>query len=227
LDELRALRSKLKIKEEDREFCVGDLLNKGPKSVELLRYVKSEGILCVRGNHEDKFIRYHHHQKNGNNPMRLNALEQEIYDRLNEEDFVFLESLPLYRMFGELCILHAGVLPTTRLEKLDKKAAAQIMRVRYVDETGRFVHLENTDPAKHFFWSELYDGRYGYIVYGHQPFLKPRVDRFSFGIDTGAVYGNELSAVVFEDGVVANYSFVSLKTRAYAKKERLWEPGDL
>ena len=159
--------------------------------------------------------------------MRLNTLEQAIYEELTQEDFVFLESFPFYRKVNDLCILHAGVLPDTHLERLDKEEAAKIMRVRYVDEAGRFVHLDDVDPTKHFFWSELYDGRYGYIVYGHQPFLNPRVDRFSFGIDTGAVYGNKLCAAIFEEGVAARYSFVFLKTRAYAKRERPWELGDL
>ncbi len=227
MDELKALRAKIDIKKEDREYCVGDILNKGPKSVELLHYVKEQGIFTVRGNHEDKFIRYHCHQKRGKNPMRLNSLEEAIYRELNDEDFAFLSSLPLFVRFGRLTIVHAGVLPKTDLEQLDKNTAAQIMRVRYLDEEGNFVHIDDANPAKHFFWSELYDGRYGTIVYGHQPFLSPRIDRFSFGIDTGAVYGNELTAIIFEEGDPVCYSFVSLKTRKYVHKERPWEMGDL
>ncbi len=227
-----ALRSKIGIEKEDREICIGDILNKGPKSIELLRYLRTHNIPSIRGNHEDKFIRYHLHEieflVNGKkNPMKLGTLEQEIYRSLNKKDLEFLFSLPLFMRIGRLTLVHGGILPGTRLESMSKKEAAQVMRVRYVDEEGRFVHLDEVDPSRHFYWSELYDGRYGYVVYGHQPFLKPRIDRFSFGIDTGAVYGNELTAIIFEEAEPERYSFVSLKTRTYATKKRPWEIANL
>ncbi len=179
----------------------------------------------VRGNHEDKFIRYHQHQKRGGkNPMKLNDLEESIYAGLTPKDMEFLNSLPIFLQHGRLTIVHAGVLPSTNLYNLTKKEAAKVMRVRYLDEEGRFVSLDEVDIREHFYWSELYDGRYGFIVYGHQPFLNPRVDRFCFGIDTGAVYGNKLTAVVFKG---LEYRFVDVKSPAYAKSERGWEITDL
>ncbi|CAM9715599.1 unnamed protein product, partial [Choristocarpus tenellus] len=44
---------------EDRErfsvVLVGDLVNKGPKSAEVIRTAREEGFLAVRGNH-DNFV---------------------------------------------------------------------------------------------------------------------------------------------------------------------------
>jgi len=216
------------VEEGDLEICVGDVLNKGPKSLELLRYLNEEAILCVRGNHEEKFLRYRRTQGGPKaNGIVLNELERSIYEGLEEEDWSFLESLPLYFRIGSITIVHAGILPRTRLERLGPEDMVQILRVRYLDKAGNFVPLRFFDPAVHFFWSELYDGRYGYVVYGHHPFLAPRIDRFSFGIDTGAVYGNRLTAILFEDGRPECYSFVSLQTRAYATRSKPWSLGDL
>ncbi|MRI59256.1 MAG: protein phosphatase [Epsilonproteobacteria bacterium] len=224
MDEFLALRRRIGITKEDREYSVGDILNKGPKSIELLRYFQKSSIQMVRGNHEDKFIRYawHEEQKGKKNPMKLTPMEQGIYKELTSLDLAYLRSLPFYLTIGMLTIVHAGVLPSTRLESLDKKEAAKVMRVRYVDGMGGFVSLDESDPARHFWWSELYDGRYGYIIYGHQPFLNPRVDRWSFGIDTGAVYGNRLSAILFEDGDPWRYEIVSVSSTRYTKIERPW-----
>jgi predicted phosphodiesterase len=37
----------------DTLIIVGDLVNKGPKSVEVVRYARENNALCVRGNHDD------------------------------------------------------------------------------------------------------------------------------------------------------------------------------
>ncbi len=230
LEELQNLRKLLDIQKGDREISVGDFVGKGPYSVEVLRYMQKEGIEAVRGNHEDKFLRYYLHQQRGKNPMRLDKKEQEIYHTLQRSDFAFLFSLPLFIQIDRLTIVHAGVLPSTNLFALNKKEAAKVMRVRFVDEEGRFVVLDRSDIRRHFWWSELYDGRFGYIVYGHQPFLTPRIDRFSFGIDTGAVYGNRLSAIVFERKShidIESWHIVSVPSREYAKKSKPWMITDL
>ncbi len=203
---------------KDQEFCVGDFLNKGPASQEVLRFLQKSSIRSVRGNHEDRFLRYHQNRRFTCNRVQLKEEELKLYHTLSLKDFDYLASLPIAIFLDHLTIVHAGVLPSTNLRALDKKEAAKVMRVRYLDEEGRFVHLDDSDPSLHFWWSEFYDGRYGKIVYGHQPFVVPRVDRWSFGIDTGAVYGNFLTAIVFED----DFSFVSVPSKAYAKKEAMW-----
>ena len=228
-----ALRQLIKIEKPDEEYAVGDIINKGPKSLQTLRFCQEMNIKAVRGNHEDKFIRYHLHERERlqtgkKNPMKLSKTEKQLYESLNEEDIAYLLSLPIYLSVGTITILHAGVLPKTDLENLDKKDAAQVMRVRYVDENGNFVHLDISDPSEHFWWSELYDGRYGTIVYGHQPFLTPRLDRFSIGIDTGAVYGNTLTAVVFDQKFLpCRFEFFQVPSKRYAQKKKPWIVSDL
>ncbi len=201
----------------DIEVSVGDFIGKGIFELETLRYIKKHNILAVRGNHEDKIIRYHAHRLQNSSAMRLEAEELSFYSALQPEDIAFLSSLPYYLYIGSLSIVHAGVLPSTKLEALSKQDAAKIMRVRFVDSDGNFVHLDCSDPLQHFWWSQLYDGRYGYIVYGHQPFRQVRVDRWSFGIDTGAVYGNRLTALIWEDG---RFSWKQVSSKKYCKAKR-------
>ena len=223
------LRKMVGVASDDREISVGDFLNKGPASIETLRFIAQNGILAVRGNHEDKFIRYHHHQllHPHKNPMHLDSLERRIYEELTHEDIAFLQSLPLYLKEERLTVVHAGVLPATKLHRLDKNMAAKVMRVRFVDDRGGFVPLDRVDMRRHFWWSELYDGRYGFVVYGHQPFFTPRLDRFSIGIDTGCVYGHKLTALVIEDGCIASMRIVQIACREYAKRRGPWIVANL
>ena len=214
------------------EISLGDFLNKGPNSIETLRFIKKSKILAIRGNHEDKFIRYDLHENikkrfGKKNPMKLTPLEKEIYQSLNFEDLKFLKSLPFYIKIGSLTVVHAGVTNTIFLENATKKEFAKVMRVRFVDENGEFVALDEVNKKACCYWSEVYDGHEGFIVYGHQPFLKPKIDRFSIGIDTGCVYGNMLSAVIFEKNedevIIPSYRFESVKAKkAYAKREKPW-----
>ena len=229
-----ALRNRLDVQGDEHEICVGDIIAKGPKSLEVLRFCKENAMTVIRGNHEDKILRYHRHERERlrtgkRNPMKLDDAELALYEHMTDMDISYLASLPLFVRKGGVTIVHAGILPATDLDHLDKRAAAQIMRVRYLDSEGNFVHLDASDPARHFWWSDLYDGRYGYVVYGHQPFLRPRVDRWSFGIDTGAVYGNRLSAIVFDytnEPLIESYRFVDIAVPEYAKKRRGWIVAD-
>ncbi len=225
MDEFWALREKIAPSSNDLEWSVGDVLNKGPHSLETLRVLRNLGVQVIRGNHEDKYIRYHLHElerkKSGKrNPMKLSVEECRLYHSLESEDIEFLFSLPIFLRMEGWTLIHAGVLPSTSLERLDKEEAAKVMRVRYLTYEGEFVHLDRSDPKVHFWWSELYDGRYGTIIYGHQPFLRPRIDRFSLGIDTGAVYGNRLTAAVFED--IHEIELIDVPSKAYAKRNKPW-----
>lgn len=63
LDELQELLLKcnydyrdkniLENKKQQQVLLLGDLVNKGPYSAEVLRFVRESGFLCIRGNHDD------------------------------------------------------------------------------------------------------------------------------------------------------------------------------
>lgn len=62
LDELLALLQECSYnKEKDKVVIVGDLVNKGPKSLEVLRYVRDEGTVILLTLHSYLAHRYHLH----------------------------------------------------------------------------------------------------------------------------------------------------------------------
>jgi hypothetical protein len=73
------------------------------------------------------------------------------------------------------------------------------------------------------FWTELYDGRFGTVYYGHQPWRKtsrPRVEGHTVGMDLGCVFGNRLAAAVLEPGKPVRYRTVRASS---AHSDLLWD----
>ncbi len=196
-DELVELRKKIKPCFGDLEVCTGDFITRGKKSIETLRYLQKNNIKSVIGNHEDKIIRYLNHEKSiKKNPVKLNKDEEKIVKRLNSRDINFLYSLPLFMKFGKITIIHAGLQNQYNLDNLSKSEKSKILRLRFVTKDNKFIPFgeENSDSV---FWSDIYDGKQGFVIYGHQWFDSVNIDTNSLGIDTGCVYGNKLSGAVF------------------------------
>jgi hypothetical protein len=82
----------------------------------------------------------------------------------------------------------------------DRKYFSRLKWVRCVDSDGNVVGLSQTTPD-HAPWFEGYDGRFGHVVFGHWHRIAPEgaliEAPFATGIDTGAVYGGRLTALVF------------------------------
>lgn len=57
LDEFKELRHKITPRPNDIEVSLGDIINKGPHSKELIEYFMLHKILLITGNHEDKILR--------------------------------------------------------------------------------------------------------------------------------------------------------------------------
>jgi bis(5'-nucleosyl)-tetraphosphatase (symmetrical) len=180
LDELIALRKKIGIKKGDIEISVGDIMSKGPKDLETLRYIMKENIIVVRGNNDDRLL--------NKNP-----------ELFTTKELAFLSSLPFFYRVKNVTVIHAGITPFIKLDSISKQEEQELTKVRYLDKNYKL--LKPKESEKNFcYWSEIYDGREGFIVYGHQVFSTVREDKFSLGIDTGSVFGQELTAAIFEIG---------------------------
>jgi len=211
LDTYIRLRESIKPKENDFEICVGDFLTRGPKSIETLRYLRNNGIFSVKGNHEDKIIRFIEHSKsNYPNPVKLNVDEKNILGSLNIEDISYLMSLPNFKKINNVTIVHAGLMNHFNLDDLSKEEVKKLMRLRYLSPKGKFVNY-GEESENSIFWADQYDGNQGFVVYGHQNFDDVRVNKFSLGIDTGCIYGNKLTAVVFNDTNSLDFEIYQVK----------------
>jgi len=213
IEEFKALRKRLNPSCHDTEVIAGDLVNKGPASHAVIEYARTHQIKAILGNHEERFLRYHryemmHRERGIKNPMAMNKEERNIYKSFSNNDLEYLESLPFYLKFDHITIVHGGLSNHYKLKNLDRHRREKILRMRYVDRDHHFVSVD-ASPKKHLFWSECYNGKEGFIVYGHTPFETPRYDEYALGIDTGCVYGGALSAVVFNDPKVIAFEVVS------------------
>jgi len=212
LDEFRALRAKVDPAEKDREIIIGDLLDKGPHGVETLRFARRKGIECLMGNHEYKYVRYRRHhlhemRTGRKNPMTFGPNRMRMYESLEASDFDYMESMPLYIKIDNLTLLHAGITNDLDLETATPKKLENVLYIRQLHPDGRWISGgQNVAGAVH--WSERYDGNQGVIVYGHDDFDEVKVDACAIGIDTGCVYGNKLTAIIFEDTIDPLKSYV-------------------
>jgi predicted phosphodiesterase len=223
LDELKELREDIAPTKGDIEVALGDVINKGPYSQEMIKYLKQNNISSVLGNHEDKFIRYRSFKKNKNrkNQAMLTNSQQELYNKLDDESFEYLAAMEPFKRFGAVTLLHGGLTNFMKLDGLSRKEHELLMHIRWLDKKQHFVSLEETKTKGAYFWSNVYNGSQGFVVYGHQPFLEPQIDKYALGIDTGCVYGNKLTAAIFKhrDGLVDDTKFELKEVRAHKAYE--------
>ena len=202
------LRKQINPSYEDHEICVGDFITRGPKSIDTIRYLRENNISSVKGNHEDKIVRYIEHSSlNSPNPITLNDDEKNIVDSLSSKDIDFLMSLPNFKKINKVTVVHAGLMNHNNLDDLSKDEIKKIMRLRYISPDGKFIPYGEENEHS-IFWADIYDGNQGFVVYGHQNFDDVRAKENSLGIDTGCIYGNKLTAAIFEDTNILNYSII-------------------
>jgi len=227
--ELEKLLDKVQVIATDHIIFVGDLLDKGPDSAEVVQIARRLSGRCtvtlVEGNHEEKHRRFRNHKRQQSpiaQQMKNADLMETITAQLCPDDIAFLNRAVLFYRIPEhnLLIVHGGIPGTMTLfpESLaevqamsnkERKKFGLIQRTRYLAaDTGRFLSLgtnETGDP----FWAEVYDGRFGHVVFGHEPFLDGvRHYRYATGIDTGAVFGATLTAMIIHQDGSKEYSTV-------------------
>lgn len=217
LEEFEQLRREIKANADDIEISVGDFLNKGPYSLNTLRYLNYHHIQSVMGNNEAKIVRlYHKYKKKGTAYLdTLRQSERKTILELEPKDISYLESLPYFIKIDKLTIVHGGIINgmvlSDKMHEQEKKLLTQLRFFNKDHEPIPYEDFENRET----FWSEEYDGSQGFVVFGHHPFEKVKVDKYAIGIDTGCVYGGALTAICFpcHDNIVdiKNYTLHSVK----------------
>lgn len=207
LDEL--LRTAAYAPGRDRLVFLGDLLDRGPDPVGVVRRVRELGAECVLGNHEEKHLRYAAHEARRRedptyrSPMRrFDARRAAEHASLAREDLLWLAGLPRFIPLGAGWVaVHAGFLPRLRLAD---QPPDWTIRLRYVDAAGNPVPRARGDAGEPGIrrWAEAWTGPES-VVYGHFPqrLDRPKRDEpapgvVCLGIDTGCVYGGRLTALV-------------------------------
>ena len=127
---------------KDVLWCTGDMVNRGPDSLAVLRYLKSLGdaCVCVLGNHEIQLLTLVASGAS-NKPGALDAFFK-AKDR--DELIDWLRSLPLlyHDVALSWCMVHAGFDPTWSLKKA-KKYTAKVEKQLRGDDWQSFIRQLN------------------------------------------------------------------------------------
>ncbi|KAI0838019.1 Metallo-dependent phosphatase [Hypoxylon sp. FL0890] len=227
----------------DQVVFTGDMVNKGPDSGGVVDRAISMNAWGVRGNHEDRVLRawakHHKHERlngedsgseqvaNGNiseekkqKLSKAEALDHSTASSLTPQQISWLAKLPvILRLgtispyYGDVVVVHAGLVPGIPLEKQDPWAAMNMRTL--LPSSHSHSHSDSSSHKPTFTPSE---GREGHpwskiwnelqkdlkkehrttVVYGHDAKVGLSVRRYAFGLDSSCVKGGDLTALVFE-----------------------------
>jgi bis(5'-nucleosyl)-tetraphosphatase (symmetrical) len=136
LDPLRRLLDELRFDPAaDRLWFVGDLVNRGPQSLEVLRFVRGLGARAatVLGNHDLHLVMQAEGYGKRN---REDTLDPILAAPDRDELLAWLRAQPLFHVEGEYAMVHAGLLPAWDVAKaaaLSREAEAALQSPDYRD----------------------------------------------------------------------------------------------
>ncbi|HXH48745.1 MAG TPA: polynucleotide kinase-phosphatase [Terriglobia bacterium] len=202
-DELKELLEKLgysidgetAIPPEGRKAVfVGDLVDRGPKVVPVLRLamkmVQAGTAFCLPGNHDVKLMR----KLKGRDVQITHGLAESLVQlqvetpEFKEQVATFLNSLVSHYVFddGKLVVAHAGL-----REELQGRGSGKVRDFAlYGETTGE---TDEFGLPVRYNWAADYRGK-AIVVYGHTPVPEPEWLNRTINIDTGCVFGGSLTA---------------------------------
>lgn len=183
-----------------RTILLGDLLDRGPDSLAVVRRARELDLESVMGNHDLKYIKWLRSPKD--KPL-YDA--RKFYSQFNDDDINYIHRMPLYlKLRDNFVAVHAGVKPGIPIEKQGQQ---DLCYLRYSDKDHNTISLKKVfrDKVPAMFWTDF--GPFGYnVVYGHNVHstLDIKITKFDddtacYGIDTGCVFGGRLSALILSD----------------------------
>ncbi len=155
-DPLCRLLEKIKFDQcNDRLLFVGDLVNRGPKSLETLRFIISLGdsAVSVLGNHDFHLLALHYGVRK--RKAKDNSLSQ-ILDANDVNELINgLQSQPLIHIEEKTILVHAGIHPAWNIDtllslknELESSVAAISEKAAllslYGDTSGNWTNAENS-----------------------------------------------------------------------------------
>jgi len=243
-DSFRRLLDKLKFdNNKDRLWLTGDLVNRGPKSLKTLRFVRELGksVKVVLGNHDLHLLAVAN--EIGDSTDRFGSLAKILCADDRDELLDWLRRRPLvhYSKKMDTLLVHAGLPPDwsigktlDRAKEVESKLRSKsyrkflaklygnspdrwsgelsghkrlrfivncLTRIRMIDKKGRLDFDHKGPPAgarkglKPWFEAETPDWEGTRIVFGHWSALGLIINPKLICVDTGCVWGRQLTAV--------------------------------
>jgi bis(5'-nucleosyl)-tetraphosphatase (symmetrical) len=231
----------------DRLWFVGDLINRGPKSLETLRFVRDLGdaAVAVLGNHDLSLLMI---AAGRGKQHRLDTFHH-VLDAPDCDELVdWLRQRPMMHVEGDYAMVHAGLLPQWDVPKAlalanEVEAALRgpshdefmhrmwgsepaawhddlhdwdrlrvvvnaLTRMRFCTPDGRMEFHSKGSPDEPppgfqpWFSVEHARWRTHTVVCGHWSALGYRADANLMALDSGCLWGGELTAVRLDDRAV-------------------------
>ncbi len=185
---LNKLIDKLPFQKADTLIFLGDYIDRGANSKEVVNAILSlkkrhKNIITLRGNHEEMLLEFWHGKLDFSIWAYNGALATfRSYDvrKVEEIDSAHLDFFQQTRYYYETedyIFVHAGLAPGIPLEKQSRGSMLWI--------------------REEFIYSDYNFGKI--VVFGHTPLQSPLVMPNKIGIDTGCVYGGELTSVALPE----------------------------
>ncbi len=132
-DTLLALLDTISPTSEDELYFLGDLIDRGPKSAQVVDLVMRNQFKCLRGNHEEMLL-----DVVGTGEVSVELYQSWLYSgghatvdsydsKIPQDHIDWIKNLPLYLDLGDYWLVHAGVDPRI---PLDKQGADQFCWIR-------------------------------------------------------------------------------------------------
>lgn len=139
---------------EDKLWLVGDLVNRGPQSLEILRFVKSLGhrAVSVLGNHDLHLLMVAEGHARAHRQDTLDAILA-APDR--DELLAWLRGRPLMHAAGDYAMVHAGLLPSWSLEQALGLAREVEHALQGSDWRGLMANMYGNKPDR---WHDALTG---------------------------------------------------------------------
>jgi serine/threonine protein phosphatase 1 len=122
-DALKALLDKIALNREDELYFLGDLIDRGPQSADVVDFVYQNNYPCLLGNHEQMLL-----DAVGYGAISSQLLQGWLYSggystlvsynhNIPQEHIDWMKALPTYLDLGDIWLVHAGVHPDMVLEE--------------------------------------------------------------------------------------------------------------
>jgi polynucleotide kinase-phosphatase len=196
---VRVVRAASEADPSRKVVFLGDLVDRGPASPQVLRLVMSmvrDGqALCVPGNHDIKLLRH----LNGKNVSHTHGLAETLAQlepetpAFKEQVRLFLDKLVSHYVLdgGRLVVAHAGL-----TEEMQGRGSGAVRSFALFGETTG--ETDEFGLPVRYHWASEYRGK-AMVVYGHTPVPEPEWLNNTIDIDTGCVFGGRLTALRYPE----------------------------
>ena len=191
--------------EEDRMIFIGDYIDRGDNPRLAVKYIRDlqkkygQKVIALMGNHEAILLDYVKNENqgwlyNGYNSTMLSyeGHEEDFYD-----DMMWMACLPLYFEDDAFIYVHAGI---DKSRSMDRQRADTLLWAR------EEFYLDPRTYGKK-------------VIFGHTPTIflgNESVPQWlnhesDLAVDTGCVYGGNLTAIIIENRQMTEYCQISRK----------------